>query len=107
MRGAVAERRLRQVSFLKRRPERSWRPVKRYRTGAKSFLLAVENSLQWGAEGLSLSYFQQPAQESQRPPALQWPKLHLAVDLESVNVSAINWLQRMKVPLWVIWGRIE
>lgn len=94
---AMADRRRRQASFLKRLPDRSWRPAKRYRTGARSFLLSVDNALRWGCSDLSLRHFQLPVFPSQRAPAIEWPKLHLAIDLESIGISAINWLQRERV----------
>lgn len=92
----VADRRRRQAMFLKRQPGRSWRPAKRYRTGERSFLLAVDIALRWGSAGSSLQRFQLPAAPADRGPAIEWPKLHVAVDLESVGISAIHFLVRAK-----------
>lgn len=92
----IAMRRKRQACFLQRQPDSSWRPQKKFRVAAKNFLLQVDNCLSVSTDDWSLSKVCLPERVEERGAALSWPKFHLASDLDSTGIAAVNWVVRMR-----------
>ena len=92
----IAARRDRQANYLKRKPDRLWRPKKKHRVAARSWVRMLDNVLRSSTDDLSLQKMVVDEDEAKRGPPLGWPKVHVAMDLESCGISAMNWLLRVR-----------
>lgn len=80
-----------------------WRPKKRKRVAAYTWLRFVDNTLEWST-GAGLSQFQMTAPRGQRPDPFAWRRLQLAPDQGSDGVCATNMMMGpLRVNLFVTW----
>jgi hypothetical protein len=83
---AIADWRIRQLAFFKRKSADTWKPRKRQRTSAWQFGRTVQCQVLWST-GHKLSEFKLHIDPAQRGPALSWPRLNLVIDMGSDGLS--------------------
>ena len=91
---AKADVRKRQISWVVRDKEGTWKVRKRQRVASHEWLLAVENQLRTCTANASFKFFQQDEDPAQRPNPLLWPRLMICGDQASCQLCPVSYLTR-------------